>query len=289
MSEPHSNNAIKSQGGNGELRLVATPIGNLGDMTLRAIEALKSADIIACEDTRTSAVLLNHYGIGTRTVAYHEHNEAASTQGLLALLREGKTVALISDAGTPLLSDPGSRLVGAAREAGITVTAMPGASALLAALSIAGLPTEQFYYAGFLPTKTKEQQALLTRLAPLPATLVFYEAPHRLTDTLALLADALGDREAAVARELTKRHEECRRARLSELLAHYTATAPRGECVLLVHGATESAAMDDAAIDRALAESMARHSLKQAVEEVTTLSGRAKRDVYQRALALKQS
>lgn len=289
MDSPLSNKHLKSQDASqtGALLLVATPIGNLGDITLRALEALKSADVIACEDTRTTAKLLSHFGIATRTLSYHEHNEAQSAAGLVALLQQGKTVALVSDAGTPLLSDPGARLVRAAVEAGITVTPLPGASALLAALTMSGLSAEQFYYAGFLPQKTKARQALLATLKPLICTLVFYEAPHRLLETLTSLRDQLGLREAAVARELTKLYEECRRGSLDDLIAHFTATPARGECVILVGGASAEAAMDDAAIDTALATALARLSVKQAVEEVTAVSGRPRREVYQRALALK--
>ncbi len=266
--------------------LVATPIGNLGDITLRALETLKSADLIACEDTRTSATLLQHYGIRTPTVSYHHHNEAGRTPSLVEKLQAGARIALISDAGTPLLSDPGARLVSACIEAGIAVTPIPGASALLCALSIAGLPAEHFYYGGFLPQKTKALRTQLEALRALPSTLVFYEAPHRLVATLEQLRESLGDRQAAVARELTKRFEECPRGTLSALVAHFTATPPRGECVILIApGATE--AMDDATIDTALREALSRVSVKQAAEEVATLTGRSKRELYQRALTLK--
>lgn len=289
MNPVPSNNRIKSQAGaaTGQLMLVATPIGNLGDITLRALEALKSAHLVACEDTRTTAKLLNHYGITTRTIAYHEHNEAAATQQLLGKLEAGMTIALVSDAGTPLLSDPGARLVTAAIEAGVKVTPLPGASALLAALTIAGMPSDQFYFAGFIPQKTKPREALLASLKSLPATLVFYEAPHRLTETLGYFEQAFGDRHAAVARELTKLYEECRRATLSGLIAHYTKTPPKGECVILVHGASPQAEMDDAAIDAALRDAMQRLSVKEAVAEVTAVSGRARSAIYQRALELK--
>lgn len=267
--------------------VVATPIGNLGDITLRALEALKSADLIACEDTRTTAKLLNHYGITTRTLAYHEHNEATATVQLLEKLQSGTKVALVSDAGTPLLSDPGARLVKAAVEAGISVTPLPGASALLAALTMSGMPSDQFYFAGFLPQKTKPRDALLASVRTLPATLVFYEAPHRLAETLGILHRALGDRPAAVARELTKLYEECRRDSLSALAAKYDIAAPKGECVILVHGALAQEEMDDTAVDTALRDAMARLSVKEAVAEVTAASGRPRRDVYRRALELK--
>lgn len=289
MTPAPSNKTGKSQDGSrtGSLSVVATPIGNLGDITLRALETLKAADLIACEDTRQTAKLLSHYGITSRTIAYHEHNEAAQAASLVEKLQSGVNVALVSDAGTPLLSDPGARLVKAAIEAGIKVTPLPGASALLAALTMAGLPSDGFYFAGFLAQKTKEQVVLFSHLKDLPATLVFYEAPHRLAETLTILKEQLGDREAAVARELTKMYEECRRGPLSELIAHYEATPPKGECVVLVHGAAAAAAMSDEAIDVALTDAMKRLSVKEAVAEVTAASGRARSEVYARALALK--
>jgi 16S rRNA (cytidine1402-2'-O)-methyltransferase len=279
----HSNNRSKSQAG--ELSIVATPIGNLGDITLRALETLKNADLIACEDTRTTATLLHHYGITTPTTAYHMHNEAGVSAKLIKKLQAGDHIALVSDAGTPLLSDPGGRLVSAAIAAQIRITPLPGASALLAALTIAGLPASHVYFAGFLPTKAKERSALLRQLAPLSATLIFYEAPHRLVATLTHLSDGLGDRPAAVARELTKKFEECQRSPLSVLTTHYSANPPKGECVILIAGATAQA-MDDEAIDAALRSALARLSLKQAVEEVAASSGRPKRSIYQRALEL---
>lgn len=266
--------------------VVATPIGNLGDITLRALEVLKSADLIACEDTRTTAKLLSHYGITTRTQAYHEHNEASATAQLIEKLQGGASIALVSDAGTPLLSDPGARLVAAARTAGIKVTPLPGASALLAALTMSGLPSDQFYFAGFLPQKTKPREALLGSLKSLQATLIFYEAPHRLVETLEHLQQ-LGDREAAVGRELTKLYEECPRGSLSELVSYYTARPPKGECVVLVTGATALETMNDEAIDTALRDALARLSVKEAVAEVTAASGRSKSVIYARALELK--
>lgn len=277
----------KNQPLRGELFLVATPIGNLGDITLRALETLKSVDRIACEDTRTSGVLLKHYGIKAPLTAYHTHNEAHAAGQLVGDLVRGQRIALISDAGTPLLSDPGARLVGAAIAAGIRVTPIPGASALLSAVTIAGLPADQFFYAGFLPTKSSARKAMLAKLAVIPATLVLYEAPHRLTDALEELERTLGSRNAAVARELTKLHEECVRGSFAELHAHFTATPPRGECVIVVEGAPQAEAMDDGALDAALADAMQTLRLKDAVAQVARDSGRAKSDVYARALALK--
>ncbi len=284
----HTNSSTKSQP-RGELFLVATPIGNLKDITLRALEVLKSVDRIACEDTRTSRVLLNHYGIKAPLTAYHAHNEAAASDNLIAELVGDATIALISDAGTPLLSDPGARLVQSAIAAGIRVTPIPGASALLSALTIAGLPADQFFYAGFLPTKTSARKAVLAQLASIQATLVFYEAPHRLIDSLDELATMLGPREAAVARELTKLHEECQRGSLQDLHTYYEQHPPRGECVILVAGAPAADAMDDTALDDALQEALKTMRVKEAVATVAKNSGRAKSDVYARALALKNA
>lgn len=288
--EPSSNPFGKSQppAQAGELFLVATPIGNLKDITLRALEVLQAVDRIACEDTRTSSTLLRHYGIKAPLTACHAHNEAEATAHLLAGLTAGQRIALISDAGTPLLSDPGARLVEAAIEAGIRVTPIPGASALLSALTIAGLPTTQFFYGGFLPSKATARREAIASVATLPATLVFYEAPHRLIDTLAALKETLGDREAAVARELTKLHEQCLRGPLSSLLAHFAITAPRGECVIVIAGCPEAAAMSDTALDAALTEALKTSSVKEAVAALTPHTGRAKSEVYARALKLKE-
>lgn len=277
----------KSQSRHGELFLVATPIGNLRDITLRALEVLQSVDRIACEDTRTSGVLLKHYGIQTAMTSYHTHNETQASGQLAAQLLAGERIALICDAGTPLLSDPGALLVRAAIAAGIRVTPIPGASALLAALCIAGLPTETFYYAGFLPNKTTPRRTVVAALAAVPASLVFYEAPHRLLDSLTDLAALLGNRAAAVGRELTKMHEECVRGSLTEIIDHFTQHAPRGESVVIVQGAAPAAAMNDAQVDSALKREMATLSLKEAVASVAEHSGRARSDIYTRALALK--
>lgn len=280
-NKPHPKN-------NGELFLIATPIGNLKDITLRALELLQSVDRIACEDTRTSGVLLKHYGITTPTTSYHSHNEAEATARLVGELVGGARLALISDAGTPLLSDPGARLVTAAIAAGVRVTPVPGASALLAAVSMSGLPTESFFYAGFLPVKTNARLDALRAFTRMETTLVFYEAPHRLLESLGAMQEVFGERQAAVARELTKLHEECVRGTLAEVIAHFEAQAPRGECVIVVAGAAPAVAMDDAAMDAALLRAMETMSLKQAVAEVAEHSGRSKSDVYARALMLKE-
>lgn len=271
----------------GELFLVATPIGHLKDITLRAIAVLQTVDLIACEDTRTSSVLLRHYGIATKCIAHHAHNEAESTAVLVEKLRSGKRIALISDAGTPLVSDPGGRLVEAAIAAGIRVTPIPGASAMLAALCIAGLPALPFYFGGFLPTKSKQRQAVFKALQTLPATLVFYESPKRLVDSLADAATVFGERQAAVARELTKLHEECRRETLSVLCDFYAHHPPRGECVLLIAGASDAAPSSVEDADILLQRLLRSHSVKESAALAAEQTGLSKRDLYQRALELR--
>ena len=219
----------------GTLYLVATPIGNLADITHRALQVLSDVDLIACEDTRHTHKLLNHYGINTKTISYHEHNEQQRATELIDRLKQGTSVAVVSDAGTPSISDPGFRLVRAAIENEIVVVPVPGPSALITALIAAGLPTDEFFFAGFLPSRTNARRARLTELQSIPGTLIFYEAPHRLAQTLADAYQILGEREAVVARELTKLHEEIRRGRLSKLAADYTEkTDIRGEIVVLI-------------------------------------------------------
>jgi 16S rRNA (cytidine1402-2'-O)-methyltransferase len=219
----------------GTLYVVATPIGNLSDITHRAIEVLRDADLIACEDTRHTRKLLQHYGITTKTISYHEHNEQIRCDELIAQLQEGKTIAVVSDAGTPAISDPGYRLVHQAAEQGIPVVPLPGPSAVITALVGSGLPTDEFFFAGFLPARSVARQQRLRDLALVPATLIFYEAPHRLRSTLEDASKILGERKAVVARELTKLHEEFRRGLLSDLVEHYSSQeTPRGEIVLLI-------------------------------------------------------
>jgi len=218
----------------GTLYLVATPIGNLADITHRALDVLTNVELIACEDTRHTRKLLQHYAISTKTVSYHDHNEQERARQLVELLREGKDVAVVSDAGTPSISDPGFRLVRAAIENEIAVVPVPGPSALISALIAAGLPTDEFFFGGFLPARSNARRTRLTELRSVPGTLIFYEAPHRLAETLKDALETLGEREAVVARELTKLHEELRRGRLSELTEHYANEQPRGEIVLLI-------------------------------------------------------
>jgi len=222
----------------GTLYVVATPIGNLADITHRALLVLMSVDVIACEDTRHTRKLLQHYGIATKTVSYHEHNENQRSEQLIDALQKGSDVAVVSDAGTPAISDPGFRLVRSAIENNITVVPVPGATALITALVAAGLPTDEFFFAGFLPSRTGARQSRLRELASIPATLIFYEAPHRLASTLKDLYSILGEREAVVARELTKLHEELRRGKLSELAEHYSREEARGEIVLVIDRTT---------------------------------------------------
>jgi len=218
----------------GTLYLVATPIGNLADITHRALQVLRDVAVIACEDTRHTRKLLQHYGIETKTISYHEHNEQERARELVDSLQKGSDVAVVSDAGTPAISDPGFRLVRAAIESGIAVVPVPGPSALISALIAAGLPTDEFFFGGFLPARASARRARLNELRAVPGTLIFYEAPHRLASSLKDAYEVLGEREAVVARELTKLHEEIRRGRLSELSEHYSSVEPRGEIVLLI-------------------------------------------------------
>ena len=274
----------------GGLVLVSTPIGNLADISARAIEALRQADLVLCEDTRTTARLLAAHGIQARTEALHDHNEDARTASILARLREGRRIALVSDAGTPLVSDPGYRLVRAVIAAGLPVSGIPGANAALLALTLSGLPPHPFLFLGFPPPRQAARLAAFTALraaerAGLAATLIWYEAPHRLAETLADLAHSLGDRPAAVARELTKRFEEVRRGTLPELAAHYATHAARGEIVILA-GPPAEEATPEADLDALLRAALATHRLKEAVAQVTAATGLPRRQVYARALAL---
>jgi 16S rRNA (cytidine1402-2'-O)-methyltransferase len=221
----------------GTLYVVATPLGNLDDMTFRAVETLKSVDAIASEDTRRTRTLVTRYDIRRPLIAYHEHNEERAAAKLVERMKTGESIALVSDAGTPLVSDPGYRLVELAVREGIRVVPIPGPSAVTAALSAAGLPPQPFHFAGFLPRKDGARRTRLAELSTLDCTLIFYESPHRLGKSLAAMADVLGDRRAVVARELTKVHEEFVRGALPELAARYAETKPKGEIVVLVAGA----------------------------------------------------
>lgn len=270
------------------LVLVSTPIGNLGDITPRAIEALRGADLVLCEDTRHTARLLAAIGVSAKLQPLHEHNEDASIPALLEMLRRGRRIALVSDAGVPLVSDPGYRLVRAAIAAGLPVGAVPGANAAVTALVLSGLPPLPFLVLGFPPPRQAARRAgfgviRAAERAGLSATLIWYEAPHRLAATLADMADAFGERPIAVARELTKRFEEVRRGSLPEVAAHYAANAARGE-VTIVLGPPEHADHED--LDGRLRSALATHSVKDAAALVAAATGLPRKLVYARALAL---
>ena len=265
----------------GLLSVVSTPIGNLEDMTYRAVRALKEADWIACEDTRTTRRLLDHYSIATPTISYHEHNEMNRTGELVARLLAGEKGALVSDAGTPLLSDPGYRVVRAAVQAGVRVEALPGASALLAGLVVSGLPTDQFHFAGFLPAKQGQRTKLLESLRDEPATLIFYEAPHRILEALDDIAAVLGQREMVVGRELTKLHEEVLRGTPAEVRrALESRDSIRGEFVVLIAKASEPPPDDTPAEEAVEALVAAGVNRMDAMKTVARQRGLSKRDVY---------
>ena len=270
------------------LYLVATPIGNLSDISIRALQVLAAADVMACEDTRVTRVLLQRYGIRRRVSAYHEHNADSAGPKLIADLAAGRSVALASDAGTPLVSDPGHRLVEAAIEAGIGVVPIPGASAVLAALSVSGLPSDAFFFAGFLSAKDGQRRTRLDELKAVPGTLVFFESPRRLAASLAAMVDVLGDRPAAVCRELTKTFEEARRGSLAALAAHYAeADTPKGEIVICAGPplAVEQASAEDT--DRLLLSLAAEMGASRAAGEAARMTGAKKADLYRRLMELK--
>lgn len=272
------------------LYVVATPIGNLEDISARALRVLADVDLIAAEDTRHSAKLLQHYGIRTEVMSVHEHNERTQAPRLVELLRAGKSIALISDAGTPLLSDPGFVLVRAARAADIPVIPVPGPNAAIAALSVAGLPTDRFVFEGFPPARPAARRAAFERLRREPRTIVYYESAHRIVDSLADMAAAFGDeRPAALARELTKKFETVRAGSLAELRA-YLADEPEaraGEFVVLIRGAGPEAVEDRAEAERVLETLLESLPLKEAVALTARLTGAPKNRLYERALALK--
>lgn len=266
------------------LYIVATPIGNLGDLTPRAASVLTHADVLCVEDSRVTGKLLNHIGVKRSMTNYHDHNADAVRPGLIARMAS-ESIALVSDAGTPLISDPGYKLVREARAAGHEVFTVPGACAAVAALTLAGLPTDRFLFAGFLPVKAKAKHEAIAELAHVPATLVFYESGPRLAATLAALRATLGNREAAVARELTKAYEECVTAPLADLAARYAESPPKGEIVIVVGPpAPREVAIDS---DAALREALTRLPLGQAASEVADATGLDRRTLYARALSLK--
>ncbi len=265
----------------GTLYLVATPIGNLEDITLRAVRILKESDLVACEDTRRTRILLDHYGVRTALVSYHEHNEAERTQELLEKLRGGANVALVSDAGTPLVSDPGHRLVSGAIAEGIRVEPVPGPSALLAALTASGLPTDSFYFAGFLPAKQSQRRKLLESFKEIDAPLVFYEAPHRIVAALEDIEEVLGERPVVAAREVTKLHEEYLRGTAPEIRRVLEGRpAIKGEFTLVV-SRPPAAVPDETPLDRAV-DDLVRTGLSrmEAIKTVARRRGLSKREVY---------
>jgi 16S rRNA (cytidine1402-2'-O)-methyltransferase len=271
------------------LHIVATPIGNMRDITLRALDVLHAADLIACEDTRVFAKLASTYGIAAPTVAYSDATQDTAEPRIVRALAAGKRVALVSDAGMPLISDPGYRLVRAAIAGGHVVTSAPGASAVPMALALSGLPTDRFFFGGFLPAKEGERRRAIAAAASVPATLVFFEAPHRLVDSLVDLADLLGPRPAAIARELTKLFEEVRRGPLTELAEHYARHPDvKGEIAVVIGPPGESEAPAAERLDEALRSAMAGASVKDAAAEVAARYGLRRRDVYARALELKR-
>ena len=274
----------------GGLYLVATPIGNLGDITHRALEVLAGVDRIFCEDTRVSGKLLSRFDISTPAQAYHDHNGAQIRPELMARLADGQRLALISDAGTPLINDPGYKLVKACVAAGHFVTAIPGANAPLTALILSGLPSDRFYYHGFLSAKTAARERELTGLTGVPGSLIFLESPKRLAPCLAQMAEVLGtERPAAVARELTKLYEEIRRGPLAELAAHYAcAGRPKGEIVIVVGPVpAQKTVYSEPKTEALLQQAIARSGVKQAATEIAALTGLNKRDLYAKAVLLR--
>ncbi|MBC2778249.1 16S rRNA (cytidine(1402)-2'-O)-methyltransferase [Parasphingopyxis marina] len=268
------------------LYIVATPIGNLQDVSARAETTLRSADLILAEDSRVTSKLLNHLGIRKPVAAYHDHNAEKVRPGLVAQMAD-KAIALVSDAGTPLISDPGYKLVRDARAEGHMVTSIPGPCAAIAALTLAGLPTDRFLFAGFLPAKAKARDDAIAELGAVRATLVFYESGPRLGKSLAALAQGLGEREAAVAREISKTFEETVTDTLGALAARYAETPPKGEIVIVIAPPGEAAAASDTEIDAALADALERLPVGKAAGEVATKFGLRRGDLYDRALALR--
>ena len=280
---PHILTAPKAAPG---LYLVATPIGNLGDITLRALETLAGVDIIACEDTRMTRRLTERYAISALLKPYHEHNAALARPKILERLAQGGSIALVSDAGTPLISDPGFKLVREVCAAGYSVIALPGPSSVLAALSVAALPTNRFFFEGFLPSKETARRARLTELARIDATLVMFESGNRVQGTLADLAAIMGERDAAICREMTKLHEEIKRGPVSQLADAAGTLETRGEFVLVIAPPAGTTIMAADELDELLLNSLRHDSVKDAVAHAVELSGRPRREIYARALEL---
>ncbi len=270
------------------LYVTATPIGNLGDITYRAVKTLKSADLILCEDTRQTAKLCAAYGVKTLRSPYHDHNAARVRPGIVKKLQDGAAICLVSDAGTPLISDPGFKLVRDAREAGIAVFPIPGPAAAIAALSAAGAPSDQFYFAGFLPSKSGARDKALEAVAAINSTLIFYETAPRLAASLTAMVAALGDRRAVIARELTKIHEEFRDEKLSVLAARYGSAPPKGEIVIVIFP-SEKRAATTADLDSFLKEALHEMSVKEAAAKAAAELGVARNEAYARALQVKNN
>lgn len=275
------------------LSLVATPIGHLDDLSLRAAKTLEAADIIACEDTRTTRKLISlcQLSVSAKLLPYHDHNGPKMRPVLIEAMQTGKSVALVSDAGTPLISDPGFKLVAACHEAGIAVTSIPGPSAPIVGLSLAGLPSDRFTFQGFVPSATGAARRAISASVQLEMTQIWFESAKRLPATLQLMLEIYGDRLAVITRELTKLHEEIKRAPLSELAAEFAASGPpKGEIVLLIAGPDENAeAASTETIEALLLEALSRQSLKNAVQEVATITGQSRKIIYQQALSLQKS
>jgi len=270
--------------------LVATPIGNLQDISLRALDALKEADIIACEDTRVTGKLLSKHAITTKMTPYHEHNAERARPGLIDRIDQGEAIALVTDAGTPSISDPGHKLVRDCLQAGLLVTALPGANAALTGLILSGLPTDRFMFAGFLPNKKIQRRKELSAVASVPATLIFHESANRLAAALSDMADILGDRPAAVTRELTKLYEEIKRGALAELAGFYIEHGPpKGEIVIVVGPPEERAEITEAALDEMIRNRLDRSSVRDTAAEISSETGLPKKRIYDRAVELSNS
>lgn len=270
------------------LYLVATPIGNLGDITIRALDVLKRAHSVACEDTRVTGKLFSHFGINTHMLTYHEHNAEQMRPRLLDDVRAGKTVALVSDAGTPLISDPGYKLVQEARAEGLAVYPIPGASSVTAALCASGLPTNRFMFAGFLPTKVSARDTVIAELAEVKATLVLFESARRLPEALEALAKYMPARDAVIAREITKLFEEFRQGTVAQLQAHYAQVGePKGEVVILLAPPEEKIAVYDADTEHMLMQALQSMSVKEAAAQVAKDTGLSRNELYTHALELK--
>ncbi len=271
------------------LYIVSTPIGNLSDITMRALDILKLVDLIVCEDTRVSGNLLTHYGIKKPLISYNDYNASERRPEIFAAINNGKRVALISDAGTPLISDPGYKLVREALEQNIYVTAIPGASSVLTALCLSGLPSNSFYFGGFLPSKSEALRSYIETIANIPSTLIFFESARRLEESLIALHAALSDRQAAIVRELTKLYEESKRGKLSELIENIKQDgAPKGEVVLVIAPPEQEKAINDETIESQLKILLESHSVKEAAGIIAEQTDRPRKEIYSIALKIKQ-